>query len=86
VSQSLNQLSMKALFVGPGKSLCCTIVSAIGVVFLFVLGALFQAGVEELTEGPTAPADHLATASSCFIAGAIYLFLFVFCFWQVRAL
>ena len=83
-SNTRNQMT-KLLVVGPGKSLCCTLLSLIGCIFLYILGALYQAEVEELVDGPAAniPLSATDTASSCFIAATMYLATFCFCFWQV---
>ncbi|KAJ3011365.1 hypothetical protein HKX48_006866 [Thoreauomyces humboldtii] len=70
--------------VGPGLSLCCTIVSAVGIVFLLLLGALFNAENEELVEGKagTVPTDPAMVARGCYLAGFIYMGFFAFCWCQ----
>ncbi|KAI9009815.1 hypothetical protein BC832DRAFT_552533 [Gaertneriomyces semiglobifer] len=74
------------VFIGPGYSLCCTIVSAVGVIFLFILGALFQAENGQLMHGEPdeVPKDPKAVARAAFIAGAIYAVLFGFCTCQFK--
>ncbi|KAJ3148634.1 hypothetical protein HDU86_007389 [Geranomyces michiganensis] len=70
--------------VGPGLSLCCTIVSGVGIVFLFLLGALFHSDNEELVEGKKGevPTDPAMVARGCYLAGFIYMGFFSFCWCQ----
>ncbi|OZJ04264.1 hypothetical protein BZG36_02490 [Bifiguratus adelaidae] len=68
---------MKAL-VSPTSALTCTFTSAAGVIFLLILGGLFNADVEGLTESKGDPDPNVA-ASTCFLAAAIYAGFFVFC-------
>ncbi len=49
-----------------------------------IMSALYSAGVEEVLEGPATPSDGKAAARSTFFAALIYVFLFGFCFFQVR--
>lgn len=74
----------KLIFVGNGKAVCCTVVSACGILFLVVLGLLFQAESEILLEGKPgeAPSSGKVAARGCFGAAIIYVGFFAFCFFQ----
>ncbi|KAI8816187.1 uncharacterized protein EV422DRAFT_547059 [Fimicolochytrium jonesii] len=78
-------IARRAIVVGPGCSMCCTVLSAIGIIFLFLLGALFHAHAEELVEGKEGevPTDPAAVARGCYLAGFIYMGFFGFCWGQV---
>ncbi|CAG8655882.1 11018_t:CDS:2, partial [Paraglomus brasilianum] len=65
--------------VGPGLAITCTGLSFAGVIFLLVLGALFKAEVEGLTESTTDPDDPQAVAWACFMAAGIYAGLLLCC-------
>ena len=56
--------------------------SIFGIVFLLVLGALYQANAEVLTTGHDAPKDAQATGQACYIAAAIYAGVLVLGIWQ----
>ncbi|KAI8800449.1 hypothetical protein BJ742DRAFT_841573 [Cladochytrium replicatum] len=73
---------MQLIFVSSTNAAMCTVTSAFGVVFLAILGALFNAEVPELMDSHIAPADPHAFATVCFAAAGLYLFTFLFCFCQ----
>jgi len=72
---------MKA-FVSPTDSIMMTVISTFGVLFMVVLGSLYDAEVEGLTESINDPSDPKAVAHSCFIVAGIYALLFVSCGFQ----
>lgn len=74
----------KLILVGNGKALCCSVVSACGILFLVILGLLFQAESEILLEGKPGevPKNGKVAAKGCFSAALIYLGFFVFCSFQ----
>ncbi|KAI7869348.1 hypothetical protein BDF14DRAFT_1784069 [Spinellus fusiger] len=69
---------MKTL-VGPGFSICCSLLSFFGILFLVVLGLAFDAKVEVLTEFVSDPDDPKATAQACFTAAIVYACFLGFC-------
>ncbi|KAL0077583.1 hypothetical protein J3Q64DRAFT_1299141 [Phycomyces blakesleeanus] len=66
-------------FVGPGLSVCCSLLSVCGIIFLVVLGFAFDAEVEVLTEFTSDPDDPKATAHACFTAAIVYACFLAFC-------
>jgi len=70
---------MKLVYVSPCCSICCTIFSIFGAIFLLAFGIMFKAGVHELTKTKESPKDSASVGTSCFIAAGIYLLLILFC-------
>ncbi|KAI9143902.1 hypothetical protein BKA69DRAFT_1059658 [Paraphysoderma sedebokerense] len=70
-------------FISSTKAYGGTVVSAIAVPFLLVLGALFQNNAPTLVQGHRAPKDPKAVATGCYGAAGIYAVLFVICLCQV---
>ncbi|KAI9101698.1 hypothetical protein DFS34DRAFT_426139 [Phlyctochytrium arcticum] len=68
--------------VGPACSMCCTILSAFGIVFLLMMGALFNTENPSLADHNNPPADLRVVAKGCYLAGFIYMAFFVFCWCQ----
>ncbi|CAG8454997.1 3092_t:CDS:2 [Ambispora leptoticha] len=77
---------VKLAFINPTLSIFCTGLSAAGVIFLVVLGALFDAEVESLTESTHDPDDPHAVASACYLAAVIYAAFLTTCGCQIISL
>lgn len=73
---------MKLIYVSQFTAVTYSVISACGVVFLLVLGALYQAGAEQLIHGKD-PIDNKAVARGCFIAAFLYIISFAFFYWQM---
>ncbi|RKP22874.1 hypothetical protein SYNPS1DRAFT_5180, partial [Syncephalis pseudoplumigaleata] len=69
--------------VSYGKAVGCSILSVIGVVFLLILGHLFDIEAEQYTESKNAPADPHGVAHACYMAAMIYAGFVVCCGAQV---
>ncbi|KAJ2398565.1 hypothetical protein GGI23_003172 [Coemansia sp. RSA 2559] len=70
---------MQLAFVSPGCAMCCQVLSVFGIVFLVILGLLFNAEVEELTGSTEDPVHPKEVGRMCFIAAAIYAGFFFCC-------
>ncbi|KAI9276332.1 hypothetical protein BC943DRAFT_333003 [Umbelopsis sp. AD052] len=66
-------------FVSPGNAICCSVVSVAGIIFLTILGVLFDKEVEALTESVNDPDDPHAVAQACFTAAIVYGCFLAFC-------
>ncbi|KAI9596374.1 hypothetical protein BDF19DRAFT_438895 [Syncephalis fuscata] len=66
-------------FVSYGNAACCSILSVIGIVFLLILGHLFDTEAEQYTESKNSPADPHGVAHACYVAAAIYAGFVVCC-------
>jgi len=64
-------------FVSPFTASCLSIISIAGIIFLSIIGYLFDNGFEGLTESTTDPVDPKAAANVCFTAAGIYGGLFI---------
>ncbi|KNE54757.1 hypothetical protein AMAG_17703 [Allomyces macrogynus ATCC 38327] len=73
---------MKPLITN-GKAVTLSLTSVAGIIFLLILGLLFNSHAPTLVEGHSAPADPAGAASTCFKAAAIYAGLLAFGLWQV---
>ncbi|KAI9227850.1 MAG: hypothetical protein DHS80DRAFT_16487 [Piptocephalis tieghemiana] len=69
---------------GPGCAIFCTLISIAGIIFLVVMGALFNAGVSQFTESTKMPADHKAVGHGCYMAAAIYVGFLLLSLCQIK--
>ncbi|KAJ1925312.1 hypothetical protein IWQ60_004646 [Tieghemiomyces parasiticus] len=69
--------------VGPGCSTCCSVLSAIGIIFLIIVGAMFGNRAPQFAEAYDYPDNYDAIASSCYAAAGIYAGFLAFCCCQV---
>ncbi|KAJ1653123.1 hypothetical protein IWQ61_006690 [Dispira simplex] len=65
--------------VGAGCATCCSVLSAVGIVFLVILGAMFSARAPQFTESIKDPDNYDAIANSCYMAAGIYAVFLMFC-------
>ncbi|KAG9285342.1 hypothetical protein G9A89_010817 [Geosiphon pyriformis] len=70
---------VKLAFVGPLASTTCAGLSFAGIIFLLILGALFDAEVEGLTESNSDPDNPHIVAQTCYLAALIYGGFFLTC-------
>jgi len=77
---------------GPGCSTCCSVISIWGILFLFVMGALFDIQATALiADAPPDPITHEITAEQmkkaagiCYGSGCIYIGTFLLSVWQMQ--
>ncbi|PIA16099.1 hypothetical protein COEREDRAFT_63211 [Coemansia reversa NRRL 1564] len=70
---------MQLALVSPGCAIFCQVLSVFGIVFLLVLGFLFNAEVEELVGSTEDPVNPKEVGHACFLAAGIYTAFFVCC-------
>eukprot|EP00041_Stephanoeca_diplocostata_P006535 m.87722 g.87722 ORF g.87722 m.87722 type:complete len:99 (+) comp16419_c0_seq1:193-489(+) len=75
-------------FCGPKCSSCCMILSVWGVIFLVIVGALFQskarAFIVDIEEGHRTATAMEDAGRSCYIAAGMYVVTFALSFWQMK--
>ncbi|KAF9994065.1 hypothetical protein BGZ80_000822 [Entomortierella chlamydospora] len=69
---------MKPMFSAENAT-CCSVLSVFGVIFLGIMGFLFQLPAESLTDTINDPDDPAAVAQACFTATMFYAFMVLFC-------
>ncbi|KAJ1916530.1 hypothetical protein H4219_003745 [Mycoemilia scoparia] len=70
---------MGLALVSPGCAVCCQVFSVFGIVILLVMGAMFNAEVEEFTGSIHDPEHPKAVGRACYLAAGIYALFLVFC-------
>ena len=92
LSYSLSMTNILIPFIPLQCSTCCTVISVWGILFLFVMGALFDMQARALiADAPPDPDTHKITADGmrkaagiCYGSGGIYVGTFLLSVWQMQ--
>ena len=77
-------LMANGVFIKKSNAYMYAVVSALGIVFLLIMGSLFSAGAYTLVKGSEPVSDPAGTGSACFMAAGLYVLLLIFFIQQIH--